>query len=223
MTDDDYDLLGGPTPKKRGPGRPRKDAPEPDFPVDAPSGMAITLAEIRAKGVTSSWLAGAFQLSVGAVRKRLAACDPFRITHGNTPHYDIREAAAYLVKPNIDLSTLKRSDLPANLQASAWDAKLKEQKWRRNAGELWHTQDVLDVFGDVFLLLKTTLQLFPEDKRLAKTLTDEQRSVLIELIDGLQKEIHSKLVELPSSGETLSSVKEADGNMFDEGDAADEE
>lgn len=127
---------------------------------------------------------------------------------GNTPLYDFRQAAAHLVKPigNLaeQLKSFRVQDLPTHLQAPYWEAMLKRQKYEQVAGNLWRTEDVLDVFGEVFIRIRDSLQLWPETLAESGDFTDDQRAKLIVMIDALQEEIHGKLVDLPKRRKTVS-------------------
>lgn len=159
-------------------------------------------------GVSASWLAHVFGMDKNTVKKKLAKCT---IVGWNkaTPLYTIKEASGYLVAPKVDMLTylkgLRYNDLPPMLQAAFWDGQLKRQKWEENAGELWRTADVLDVFSNLAKELKSTVQLLPER---VNGLTDAQRMELTQRCDGLLDEIYNMLVTAPSRGATPSSLTE---------------
>jgi hypothetical protein len=116
-------------------------------------------------GVSIPWLMGAFRMGRAKVIELLnkGGVGPVGTHKNGGVRYDLPEAAACLVTPKQDfkafLKTLKPSDLPANMQESFWAAKLKEQKFRVQAGELWPTPAVMQVFGDTFKMIKSKVQL----------------------------------------------------------------
>ena len=135
--------------------------------------------------------------------------------HGKSFRYDIKVAAQYLVTPKMDIGTylrvLKATDLPASLQKEIWDARLKRQKWEAQAGDLWHTQDVMAVLSSTFAIIKSTVQLWPDTVERQEGLTDAQRDLLVRLGDTLQDEIYHGLVDAARERSTKPS-------LFDVGD-----
>jgi len=153
-----------------------------------------------AGGVTVTFLMEVFGMDRRDVNRRLKDCPVMGSRHKDTKRnlYDLATAAQYLVKPVFNpeeyLKTMRPSELPAHLQDSFWSAMNKRQKWEENAAELWRTEDVMVLFGEVFLLIKGTMQLWAENMQRSTGLGAEQKKFLQASVDGLQKEIHEKLV-----------------------------
>lgn len=233
LHEDDEDLIGE-FPKKRGPGRPRGKAHEK--PIGPLSPRAILHSELKAStakldkhlearrkerdeanghpsmhlsdvhaGVTVAWLSQVFGMDPTTVKKRLADCPPLHRRKAGYV-YDLKQAAAFLVKPVFDVNKylrgMKPSELPPQLTKEYWDAALKRQTWEERAGDLWRTQKVIEILSDTFLMMKSTLQLWPEDIERSVGLTNEQRAELVRLVDQLQNELYRNLVELKSSRRT---------------------
>lgn len=129
MTTDVEDLLGPESPTQGVSGRPR-------------SGHAVSI----------TWLSKVFRMDKTTVKMRLAHCAPWS-TVGNYPVYDIAQAAPYL-PPSADVAdqimALDPASLPPHLSAEFWRAKLKRQKYEREAANLWRRSYVADVFREVF-------------------------------------------------------------------------
>lgn len=171
------------------------------------------LADDILNGVSVPFLARVFDMHVQTVRQRLATCPNIgQRTSGNL--YDLKTAAGYLVKPQIDPATflkrMKQHDLPPQLQEAYWSAILKRQKVEENAGDLWRTGDVLDVMGDMLKAIREATQLFPTTLERKTSLSDEQRELLIGLLDELQTDLHGRLVTLAKSRETRSVLAEVE-------------
>lgn len=166
-------------------------------------------ALIRTHGVGIDWLAGAFRMDRRKVRAKLAPLKPLgqhKTPTGTRPVYDLREASAYL-SPNIEqiheaIRNMSASDLPPGLQTDVWDARLKEMKWREQAGELYRADDVREVFADTFKTIKQTMQLWADNLDRGTELPPGVRAKLIVMVDGLQDEIHKALVEMPKKKQT---------------------
>ena len=186
----------------------RREPEEVEGPEDSYTGSGFD-AQRALTGVSLSWLATAFQQDFRAVRRKLADCPPFKKL-GGKPLYLVSQAAPYLVTPKVDVEKYIRDmdpdQLPPALQKEFWLMMLNRQKWERQAGELWHTQDVMDVLGEVFKTLKNSIQLWIDTmERMPHGLSDEQRETLQRLTDSLQADMHRGLVELADTRKTESS------------------
>lgn len=158
-------------------------------------------------GVSISWLCTVFRVDRRTAQLRLAKCPTMRVAGDRrVTLYDVATAAPYLVTPNLTseefLRVLNRTDLPNGLQVQFWDAMLKRQKWEENAGQLWPTGRVLDVLGQTFQTMKFAMQLWVETLEREAEVTPEQRAALTRMVDALQQEIYSGLVERAKEGQT---------------------
>lgn len=172
----------------------------------------MDLGEIMA-GVGLTWLTRVFRMDRNTTKIKLAGCPAIRVGSGSQKLYDIAQAAAYLVKPKMDLpeilENMKPADLPTHLQPAIWGAKLKHQEWAANAGQLWLTQDVLAVLTETFTILRTSIQLWVD--ALEKSgLTEQHRLMLNDLTDKLQEDLYKELCEMPKNKRTRSQLKEID-------------
>jgi hypothetical protein len=212
MEDPDIiELLG---PPKRGPGRPPKPVFERDMDSGAPS---MDMTDVFS-GVTVGWLSKVFGMDPSDVKKRLADCPPlFKRKAGYV--YSLPIAAKYLVKPVFDvqkyLSTMKASELPNGLQKDYWDAALKRQKWEENAGHLWRTEAVLEVLGEAFKTMKFSMQLWADNLERVTGLTEEQRKLLVGMVDGLQDELYQHMVQQARERSTPSTRAEINPDESD--------
>lgn len=209
------------TPTGRPRGRPRKDAvqdddllgvPAPPEDSNAPIAKAPDLGLVIG-GVSAAWLGHVFGMDKNTVKKRLAKCPVAGMNRG-TPHYLIKEAAAYLVNPKVDVEeyirSLRPQDLPPHLNDTYWSALGKRQKVLADAKETWNTDDVLAVFGRVNMRIKSTVMLWVDEVDRVHGLTDEQREMLTRMADGLLEDIHELYVTEPSRGRTRSTIQEYD-------------
>lgn len=160
-------------------------------------------------GVTRSWLADAFRMDPKTVQKRLANC-PMKGKRHSNPVYDLALAAQYLVPPRVDVSefikSMRPNDLPPILQSAYWDAQKKRQDWEINAGELWHTDDVVEVFAETFKVIKTSVTLWADNLEQTSGLTDAQRIALTEMSDALMADIYTSLVKQHERKQTPSQI-----------------
>lgn len=182
----------------------------PPTPHETEDPISLDLSETMA-GVTATWLSRAFKIELIKTKSKLVPCPHIKIGRGGTKLYDLSQAAQYLVKPKLEgvaaLSAMKPGDLPPHLKPAIWGARIKQQEWELNAGQLWMTKDVLDVLTDVFSTIRTTIQLWVDT--LEKTgLSEAHRMILSDLTDSLQDDLHKKLIDLPNKKKTRSQLKE---------------
>lgn len=161
--------------------------------------------------VSINFLANVFRLDKQTVKKRIAELEPCGKS-GNFDTYDFVEAAPYLVKPKIDaetlLRTMKTQDLPLHLRKEHWAAMRQRQIYEEHAGDLWRTNDVVTVLGELFSLIRNSLMTFDNVLEKNTIMTAEHRKVLKTLLFDLQEDIYQKILELPEKTKTPSSIKE---------------
>jgi hypothetical protein len=218
MSDDiDFLLSGDDEPEKPRRGRPR--ASTKTVAKKAASGANAATVQALLQPVSITFLADVLQRDKKTVVKRLAGLAPMGHHRGNIPLYDFRQALEYLVTPRFNAAeAIKRmgtADLPMGLQKDVWDARLKQQKWMKEAGDLWATEDVLEVLGEAFQRLKTTTQLWIDQLAETHALPAEVRKDLTAMVDGLQKDLHTTLVEMPAEKSTRSQLSEIEGTDLD--------
>jgi hypothetical protein len=181
-------------------------------------------------GVTITWLAAVFHMDRNVCIKRLAGCPELRRGVGGSPLFDLAQAASYLVKPRLDIreymKSLRPSDLPPYMQSEFWEAQNKRQKWEENAGDLWRTEKVRDAYTSMFTMIKETINLWVDSIDRKTNLNPGQRAVLTQLVDGLQNEIHKKVIEYAGQNKLkpqiseLEDVEKTPGRDFDKDDHA---
>jgi hypothetical protein len=165
-------------------------------------------------GVDAVWLAGAFNMPENSVRHRLRNC-PVLSTRKRgekmlVKMYEVRVASRFLVTPAYStkqyMTSLKKGDLPPQLQQAVWDAMLKRQKWEENAGELWRTEKVREALRSTFQTMKFTLQLWADGISQEVELTTRQRELLRDNVDGLQADLYDALVQQMAENATGSQL-----------------
>lgn len=196
-------------------------AKTPDKPIPQTKQSHTDAGVVQAllRPISISFLSDVLLKDRKAITRKLANLTPMAQYRGNVPLYDFRQALEYLVTPKMDAADLIRkmgvNDLPVGLQKDVWDAKLKQQKWMEQAGDLWKTEEVLEVLGEAFQRLKTTTQLWIDQVAETHSLSPEVRSDLTKMVDGLQKDLHSTLVEMPTEKSTRSQLGEIEGSDLD--------
>lgn len=189
-----------------------EDEVEPEGPVEYFSEFQTGLRE----GMSTAQLARIFDISAETAKRRLQEC-PVKGKKGRAYLYDLKTAAAYIVRPvtSIDeiLKALKKGDLPAALQKEIWAARKSRQEYLERAGDLWHTDDVVETFARVFASIKSSVQLWPDTVERQEGLTGEQRALLVELGDQLQDDIYAALKKAAARSGKRASVKDFEDEL----------
>lgn len=198
-------------PVKRGPGRPRKTVSSAQS-GDEPALDGLDLGLVYG-GVSAAWLAHVFGGDKNTIKKKLAKCEVAG-KNGSTPLYRIKDAAAWLIPPKVDIMTyikgLRPQDLPPVLNDAYWGAMRKRQVVLKEAGDTWATNDVLRVFGEAALRIKSTVQLWVDELERVHGLSDEQRRILVQMSDGLLEDVYQIFVTAPKESRTRSTLAEHD-------------
>lgn len=159
-------------------------------------------------------LADEFGFTVEQVRRRLRGLKPAgKRTSGGT--YVLKDAAAYLVTPKVDLDqaieAMKPEDLPSKLQTGVWTAQMKRLQYEKMAGELWHRDDVMSFLTAVFSRLRSSVLLWPDSLADRSGLDAEGRMEIETQCDRLLQELSEEIEELARS----DSPKSVLARIFD--------
>lgn len=143
-------------------------------------------------GMTIPRLAQLFRLDRRTVTEKLRPLRPTGERRG-APTYHVVDAAPYLVDPIVDieeyLKNIGPSDLPPSLQAQYWNAQNGKLKYKEQAGDLWRTQQVLEVLTGVFRSLTQSLRLLADRVEAQTGLTPEQRAII-------EREVSDKAIDM---------------------------
>lgn len=143
-------------------------------------------------GMTVPRLAQLFRLDRRTVTEKLRPLRPTGDRRG-APTYHIVDAAPYLVEPIVDiakyLAEVGPGDLPAPLQAQYWNAQNSKLKYKEQSGDLWRTQQVLEVLTGVFRSLTQSLRLLADRIEAQTGLTPEQRAII-------EREVSDKAIDM---------------------------
>lgn len=173
--------------------RPKEDPVEPDTGVHDEQTKAMLF-----DGASISQLAALFGSDNRTIAKKIQGLSACGRRKGH-PIYSVKDAAAFLVTPNIDIEAairkMRPEDLPAALQREYWSAQRARLAFEEDQGDLWRTQDVIEHFAKVFKTLRTVLVLLPDTVERDAIMTDRQKSVVQTLIDTALKDLHKTLVQ----------------------------
>jgi hypothetical protein len=172
---------------------------------------------VMQNGVNVTWLCQAFRQDIKTVRRKLANLKPIGIGARNVEIYDFSQAASFLAKPPPNqlaefLRGLRVQDLPVHLQHPYWAAMRMRQSYMRDAGNLWRTEDVLEVLGECFKTIKATMQLWVDNLDAQSELSNDLRVLITRMVDGLQDDMHRALIDMPKQRQTKSSADAPESN-----------
>lgn len=173
--------------------------------------------ELRAKDfmvpVTQNAIADVFGMMPETIKRRLLRC-PTVGSEGGRDLYNFKTACEYVLKPRMDietyLKTLNPADMPIGINKSFWEAQMTKLRYQIAAAEAWATEDVLEVFGTVFMTIKERTKLWSETLRESGMLTDDQLVKLNQLIDDYLSNLHADLIDIPKKRQTRSKISESE-------------
>lgn len=168
------------------------------------------------------------------ISKRLVKCPVAQWTKHqgkDTPLYDFLTAMSYLVPPrgNIEdwFSQQNAASLPPYVNKMFWDSAHQRNRVMLNSNDLWHTEDVLLVFGRVAMTIRQEVKLWVEDLPEKDQLSEAQYNALIDSGNRLVDTIREILVTMPRSTLSMTahikSELDSSGQMIPDEDRATED
>lgn len=151
------------------------------------------------QGCTQSQLVKIFGMDRRDIKAKIAEGNvtPCGVRAGY-PIYAIRDVAPWLVKPAYDIENyLKRmhhNDLPKHLSKEFWAGMRAKQEYQLKEGELWPTEQVISVMGEVFKRLRMSMLLIQDAVEREHMLTTQQRDKVSSLIDGALNDMADGLI-----------------------------
>ena len=152
-------------------------------------------------GASVNQLAAIFRSKPDLIQRRLGDLRAVGTGRQGNPLYDLAEAAARLVPPEITpdmidtyMRRVNHSRLPAMVSKHYWEGKRTRDRYLEMVDELWFTDDVLRVASDSFQALRMSLMLLPDMLRDSSKLDDEQFRTVQRMIDNTIEELSARLI-----------------------------
>lgn len=152
-------------------------------------------------GASVNQLAAIFRSKPDLIQRRLGDLRAVGTGRQGNPLYDLAEAAARLVPPEITpemidtyMRRVNHSRLPAMVSKHYWEGKRTRDRYLEMVDELWFTDDVLRVASDSFQALRMSLMLLPDMLRDSSKLDDEQFRIVQRMIDNTIEELSARLI-----------------------------
>jgi hypothetical protein len=150
------------------------------------------------QGCNVTQLAKLFRMERRDITPKIMEVPPIG-ERGGYPIYAVHEVAPYLVKPLYDVETYLRrmnfKDLPKELSKEFWNGQRAKQEFDLRAGNLWPTEDVVNVFGEAVKTLRMSLLLIPDTLSRQAGLSEAQRNVVQSAIDSTLNDLAKTLEE----------------------------
>ncbi len=132
-------------------------------------------------------------------------------TRNGSPIYKLKEVLPWVVKPAYDIETYIRrmhhSELPKHLTKEFWAGQRSRQEFELKAGNLWPTEKVIEKVGEVFKLVKMSTLLTMDTVERQVELTEKQRAIIKEIMDGMLAEL-AKTIQDKFSSDSEDSTEQ---------------
>ncbi len=150
------------------------------------------------QAMSASTLGTVFGMSTETVREKIGHITP-TANYKGSPLYRIRDAAPFLVTPvGLDIEaiikSLKPAQLPNALQKDFWSAQHTRLKFMEDAGQLWRTQRVQEVIGDILKIVRQRISLLTDTLDRQTALTTQQREIVQTMMDTLLLDAYQEVI-----------------------------
>lgn len=120
-------------------------------------------------------------------------------TRNGAEIYKLKDVCPWVVKPGYDIAeyirTMHHSELPKMLTKEFWAGQRSKQEYELKAGDLWPTAKVIEKMGEVFKLVKMSALLTVDTVERSVELTDKQRNIIKNIMDGMLSDLASTIQE----------------------------
>lgn len=156
------------------------------------------------EGASISQLGKLFGMDNRTVQSKITGIEPCGRRAGH-PIYSVKEAAPFLVEQQLNINDIEQvityvrrlnhTNLPKMLTKEFWTAMLAKQKFEEQAGDLWPTTKVAEVYGDLVKAIRVPLLLAKDNILNECEISPRQHSILDSIIDGLLGELQDAVVK----------------------------
>lgn len=176
------------------------------------------------EGCTPVELSRLFRVSTSKVRDILRDTPPYG-TRGGRDVWLVHEVAMGLLRDNESepetverILKLHHTKMPKMLSKEFWFAQTYKQKYDITAGNLWRTEEVIEMAGDAFKTIRLSLQLMSDTVERNEVLTEKQRRTILDLVDSVLLDMREKLIDA-FENRRVSALDEKASSGQDDGHA----
>lgn len=155
-------------------------------------------------GASISQLGKLFGMDNRTVTAKLTGLEPCGKRAGH-PIYAVKDAAPHLVEPMLDLDDIEtviayvrkldHTKLPKMLTKEFWTAMRAKQSFEEDAGDLWRTEKVIEVYSELVKAVRVPLVLAQDSVANEVELTERVQQIITSIIDGILEELHDAVVK----------------------------
>lgn len=138
-----------------------------------------------------------------------------------TETWSIYVAAPHLVPVPADeidkrIMRMNHADLPKMLTKEYWAGKRSRQEFEKQEGELWSTERVVKVIGELMKLFKMSIRLQGDAVDRQAGLSDRQRTIIKQLGDGTLNEVYRAVQKAFEEKPTNAGIQQQADDMLEE-------
>ena len=153
-------------------------------------------------GATANDLKYIFGLSYAAVRYKISGIRPCG-KRGANDIYKIKDVAPLLCKVDYQddavmverILNMNADELPVKLSKAFWDGKRSRQQFEKEEGDLWPTDQVVELAGEAFKTIRLSLLLMPDTLERESSLSERQREVVQSIVDATLLQMKARLID----------------------------
>lgn len=144
-------------------------------------------------GVTLNQMVQMFRMDSRTLIRRLHGVKPVGRRHGGDI-YLISDVVPYLWKPSQQqveeaIRRMNHQDLPKNLTKEYWAGQRSRQEYELRRGDLWPTEKIVELVGEVYKMLKMSALLMTDAVERQTELSDRQRNIIRQLTRAMLDDV----------------------------------
>lgn len=148
-------------------------------------------------GANMSEMAQLFACDERTLKRKMHGIEPCGKRY-NSPIYNVAKVAARmgrLTAEQVDeaVKRLNHADLPQHLTKEYWNGQRAKQEFLLREGDLWPTALVIEKVGELVKVLTMELNLLVDGVERSTELSERQRDILVNLVDGTKTNMLKKL------------------------------
>lgn len=156
------------------------------------------------EGASISQLGKLFGMDNRTVRSKIHGVEPVGRRAGY-PIWAVKDVAPFLVETQLNVDEievviayvrkLNHTNLPKMLTKEFWAAMTAKQRFEENAGDLWRTEKVLEVYGDLVKAIRMPLVLALDTVQGEVEMSERQQKIMTAIIDNLLGELSNAVAK----------------------------
>lgn len=151
------------------------------------------------QGANMSQLSTLFKADDRVLKEKMYGIKPVGKRSGHDI-YAVHEVAARMGKLTVAqvdaaMKRLNHADLPKLLTKEYWAGKRSRQAFERDEGDLWKTSEIITHVGEMVKSLNMELNLLTDAIERQVEMTDRQRAIATQLIEGAKVNMLKALAE----------------------------